>query len=159
LAHLELAGKVVGAGGGPVTAQSAAADSGSCRRNGDGGGDSGRSSPMPSVRRWREVRRSCWVPRRSSGRRKTARGGDGHGGELGLCERFHGRERGASQGERKGRGGERGVQVLLQGVHLVGSAASRRWRRGLLEPPRSCSVSQRRGQVQNANSPLALVIF
>jgi hypothetical protein len=127
LAHQELAGKVIGARGGPVAAQSAAADSGSCRRNGDGGGDSGRSSPIPSARRWREVRRSCGLARRRPGWRGTARLTGGHGGSS-VSRRFHGR---VSRKRRKKGEKEEGFVALERDSRTSSrpSLASRRWPR------------------------------
>jgi hypothetical protein len=57
------------------------------------------------VRRWRKVRRSCWVPQRSSGRLLAAAGGDGHGGKLGYWEFFSRGARESGQGGREKKGG------------------------------------------------------
>jgi hypothetical protein len=97
-AHQELAGEVDGARGGPVAAQSAAAELGSVGRNGDGGGVSGDHDPIPAARMTREARRSSWDPWSRSGRRQTAAGGDGCGGEL-AGRKSRGRERDQRGGE------------------------------------------------------------
>jgi hypothetical protein len=95
-------GKVIGAGGGPVAAQLVAADSGSCRRNNDGGGDSGRLGSIPRTgkarRRWRSFPAHRW----RLGRCGTARLSGGHGGSSGAS-RFHGK-RGRAARQKEGGG-------------------------------------------------------
>jgi hypothetical protein len=62
------------------------------QRNGDRGGYSQGSGSIPAGEKKRRRWRSCWVPQRSSGLRRTARGGDGHGSAA-RCLRGHARKR------------------------------------------------------------------
>jgi hypothetical protein len=57
-AHQGVAGEVAGARGGRTAAESAAASSGSCRRNGNGGGDSGLPGAIPLTETKEAMRRS-----------------------------------------------------------------------------------------------------
>jgi hypothetical protein len=84
-------------------AESTTAALGTCRRNGDAGGDGGLLRSIPLAGRLRTGWRSSLARRRGRGRRGVVVLGDGHGGELGhaLGKKNRGAEgsRG-SEGER-----------------------------------------------------------
>jgi hypothetical protein len=96
-----------------VAAQSAAAELGSAWRNGDGGGVSGLLRSIPYARRRREARRSWGLARRRPGRRGTARGGDGHGGQLGSLRACSGERGGELEREERRRIGFLGAAATF----------------------------------------------
>jgi hypothetical protein len=128
---VELDGEVGLAGERPAVTNFGAAAVGTCRETAAITVTSALLGSIPLARRWRKMWRCFSASQRGSGRLLAAAEDDGHGGELGLCELFHGRERGRA---REGREKEEGVVSLLRvsrGTPWPSEAASRRWRRSL----------------------------
>jgi hypothetical protein len=125
---LELDGEAGLTGGEAGSEEVEAAVVRTCEGTAASGGDSGHPGPIPPAERLRAARRRFTASRRSSGRLLAAAKGDGHGGELGLCGRFHGRERERERAREKERkkGGLVSLLRVSRGL-LVGSAARRRW--------------------------------
>jgi hypothetical protein len=114
-------------GGGWPAANSAAADLGTCGKNGDGAGDCGRPVSIPRTGGKRKAWGRFGARRWSRGQRGTAAEGDGRARLPVRESRGEGERVGQRDRERKGRASWR--PGAAPGGHLGVEAASRRWRR------------------------------